>query len=96
MILLGNRYLIKKDKFEGPKNIILPERKDPQYCEPYTGEIVMIGKQVKNPKYNINDRVIFTEFGAIITDMMKDIDNDNIYVFAEEKSICGKFINKQS
>ena len=62
---------------------------------PFSGEIVLIGNQVKNNNYNIKDRIIFTEFGYEITDMMQDFDSENIYVFVEEKNICGKILNKQ-
>ena len=93
MKLLGNRFLVKKDKQKQVGKIILLESDDMNY--PYTGEIVLIGNQVKTDKYNIGDKIVFREFCFEITDMMEDIDKDNIYIFVEEKNICGKILSKQ-
>lgn len=93
MKLLGKRFLVKKDKKSYTGKILLLEN---EYdMRPFSGEIVMIGNQIKNDNYNIGDRIIFTEFGYEITEMMKDIDNEHIYVFVEENDICGKIVSKQ-
>lgn len=93
MKLLGNRFLIKKDEFFYNGKIILIENEYDMH--PFSGEIILIGNQIKNSNYNIGDRVIFTELGYEVTDMMKEVDDKGIYVFVEEKDICGKFLSKQ-
>ncbi len=93
MQLLGKRFLIKKDvkKYNG-KIILLENNND---MHPFTGEIVLIGNQVKSEKYKIKDKVIFTEFGYEETAMMKDYDPDGIYLLVDEDCICGKILNNE-
>lgn len=91
MKLLGNRYLIKKDNNNYTGKIILLENKFDMH--PFSGEIVLVGNQIKSKKYNIGDRIFFTEFSYEVTDMMKDIDSENIYVFVNENDICAKILN---
>ena len=88
MKLLGNRFLIKKDKQKYEGKIILLENEFDMH--PFSGEIVLIGNQIKTDKYNIGDKIIFTDMNYEVTDMMQDVDNDNIYVFVKEDNICAK------
>lgn len=88
MKLLGNRFLVKKDKQKYEGKIILLENEHDMH--PFSGEIVLIGNQVKTNKYNIGDRIIFTDMHYEVTEMMHEIDDDNIYVFVEEDDICAK------
>lgn len=88
MKLLGNRFLVKKDKQKYEGKIILLENEYDMH--PFSGEIVLIGNQVKTKKYNIGDRIIFTDIHYEITDMMAGIDDDNVYVFIDECYICAK------
>lgn len=88
MKLLGERFLVKKDKNNYTGKIILLENEFDMH--PFSGEIVLIGNQIKTDKYNIGDKIIFTDMNYEITDMMQGIDNDNIYVFVKEEDICAK------
>lgn len=88
MKLLGNRFLVKKDKQKYNGKIILLENEYDMH--PFSGEIVLIGNQVKTNKYNIGDKIIFTDMHYEVTEMMQGIDDDNIYVFVKEDDICAK------
>lgn len=89
MKLLGKRYLVKKDKPEYDGNILLLENMD---MHPFTGEIVLIGNQIKTDEYNIGDRIIFSDIGYDVTDIMEIYDKENMYVFVNEDSVLGKFL----
>lgn len=88
MKLLGNRFLVKKDKQKQTGKIILLDNEFD--IHPFSGEIVLIGNQVDTDEYNIGDKIIFTDMGYTVTDMMKGIDDDGIYVFVKKDDICAK------
>lgn len=90
MKLLGNRFLVKKDKQKYSGKIILLENEYDMH--PFSGEIVLVGNQVKTEKYKIGDRIFFADMGYEQTDMMIDYDPENVYVFVEENNICGKIL----
>ena len=91
MKLLGERFLIKKDKQNCNDKIILLES---QCMYPYTGKIVLVGDKIKSNKYFVNARVLFSDFNFEITNIMEDYDKENnIYVFVKEKDILCKILD---
>lgn len=88
MKLLGNRFLVKKDKQNYEGKIILLENEYDMH--PFSGEIVFVGNQIKTGKYNIGDKIVFADMNYEVTNMMQGIDDDNIYVFVKEDGICAK------
>jgi len=65
MKALNNRIFLKKDEDSGKIREFFVPKKEGMYAPPYTGTIMCIGPNVKDPDFKEGTRVAFHDFAGV-------------------------------
>jgi co-chaperonin GroES (HSP10) len=76
---IKNRIFLKKDEYPEKIGLLYVPKKEGQYAPPYSGTVVSIGSDIKDPDIKLGSKLLFYDLAGVEF----DVDNEKIFSIRE-------------